>query len=101
MFPPLFVVETTAPIHARDHNAGAVEVHLFIYMCRHRAAETAQNAIFFALLVLGFYYYHQLKYFFSETFDDVILDLWIEVFAPVESRVSNASHAVRYVDAGQ
>ena len=47
------------------------------------------------------YYYHQLKYFFSETFDDVILDLWIEVFAPVESRVSNASHAVRYVDAGQ
>ena len=32
----------------------------FIYMCRHRAAETAQRAIFFALLVLGIYYYHHL-----------------------------------------
>ena len=29
-------------------------------------------------------------------FDDVILDLWIEVFAPVESRVSNATNFVWY-----
>ena len=100
-FPPLFVVKTTAPIHARGCDAGAVGVHLFIYMCRHRVAESAQNAIFFALLAFGFYYYHQLKYFFSETFDDVILDLRVEVLAPVESRVFNACHAVRYVDAGQ
>lgn len=47
------------------------------------------------------YYYHQLKYFFSETFDDVILDLWIEVIASVESQFSNARYTVWYVDAGQ
>ena len=70
----------------------------FIYMCRHRAAETAQNTIFFALLVLGFYYYHQLKYFFSETFDDVILDLRVDVPASAEGIFSNACYSVRYVD---
>ena len=32
----------------------------FIYMCRHRAPETAQNTICFALLVLRIYYYHHL-----------------------------------------
>ena len=59
-FPPLFVVKITESIHARGCDVGAVGVHLFIYMCRHRAAETAQNTIFFALLVLRIYYYHHL-----------------------------------------
>ena len=70
-------------------------------MCRHRAAETAQNVIFFALLAFGFYYYHKLKYFFSETFDDVILDLRVEFLAFGKHPDSNVCHAVRYVDADQ
>ena len=41
------------------------------------------------------------KDFCSETFDDVILDLRVEVPAPAESSTSNTLHAVRYVDAGQ
>lgn len=43
-FPPLFVVKIIAPIHARDPDAGAAGVHL-LYMCRHQASETVQNAI--------------------------------------------------------
>ena len=44
------------------------------------------------------YYYHQLKYFFSETFDDVILDLRVDVPASAEGIFSNACYSVRYVD---
>lgn len=69
--------------------------YTYLYMCRHRAAEAVQNAIFFALLAFGFYNYHQLKYFFSETFDDVILDLWVEVLVPREYLFSNARHSVQ------
>ena len=65
-----------------------------------------------------------LKYYCAKAFDDVIFDLWVEVFASAESppfnalnavwdvnagqrfalvkrRFSNACHTVRYVDAGQ
>lgn len=52
--------------------------YTYLYMCRHRAAEIAQNAIFFALLVLGFYYYHMLKWqknACAKTLDDFILNL--------------------------
>ena len=46
-FPPLFVLKITAPIHARARDAGAVgaDAYLFIYMCRHRAAEAVQNIL--------------------------------------------------------
>ena len=55
------------------------------------------------LLVLGFYCYHELKWYLksvcAKTFDDVILDLWVEVL--IKRRDSNACHTVRDVDAGQ
>lgn len=33
----------------RARRGGIADAHLFIYMCRHQAAETVQNAIFLRL----------------------------------------------------
>ena len=69
-FPPLFVVKITAPIHTRDCDAGAAggiaDAHLFIYICADFGRrKLCKMPFFFALLVLGIYYYHHLIHIHS------------------------------------
>ena len=78
---------------------------LFIFLIVNNSIGNNRIRVFlqyiFMLTALGFYYYHMLKYECAKAFDDVSLDLWIEVLAIPKRHVSNARHAVWYVDAGQ
>lgn len=78
--------------------------YTYLYICADIGRrKLCKMPFFFALLAFGFYCYHELKWYLksvcAKTFDDVILDLWVEVL--IKRRVSNACHTVRDVDAGQ